>query len=72
MPEIPIEAIALPTFVVERGVIVTCNAAAQRLAAHDLVGSEFNDLFDATDDGYARLERDGAITWYRLDTNESG
>ena len=72
MPDIPIEAIALPTFVVERGVIVACNSAAKRLAAHDLVGSEFNDLFDATDDGYARLERDGAISWYRLDASASG
>jgi len=72
MPDLPIESIPLPAFVVERGVIVTCNAAAQRLAAPDLIGSEFGDLFDATGDGYARLERDGAITWYRLDASESG
>ena len=31
MPDLPIESIPLPAFVVERGVIVTCNAAAQRL-----------------------------------------
>lgn len=71
MADLPIESIALPTFVVEHGVIVACNGAAKGLVAHELVGSIWNDLFDDTDDGYARLARDGTITWYRLDASES-
>lgn len=75
MPDIPIEAIALPTFVVERGVVVACNEAARSLSAGEMasevVGSEWTDLFDATDDGYARLKRDGATAWYRLDATGS-
>jgi|GEM_PF-4849524 PAS domain S-box/diguanylate cyclase (GGDEF) domain len=75
MPEIPIEAIALPTFVVERGVVVACNEAARNLGAgenaNDVVGSDWTDVFDATDDGFARLKRDGATAWYRLDATGS-
>ena len=75
MPDIPIEAIALPTFVVERGVVVAGNEAARRLdageIADEIVGSVWTDLFESTDDGYARRKREGAAAWYRLDATGS-
>ncbi len=71
MSELPIEAIALPTFVVERGLIVACNTAAQGLDSRELLGSAWADLFDTTDDGFARHRRDGIVAWYRLDTTDT-
>ena len=72
MPDIPIEAIALPTFVVERGVVVDCNESARLLGADEIIGSVWTDLFETTDDGYARRKRADATTWYRLDATGSG
>lgn len=72
MSELPIEAIALPTFVVEGDLIVACNAAARALDSCDLVGAAWSELFDATDDGFARHTRDGIVAWYRLDSTDSG
>ncbi len=70
MPDIPIEAIAPPAFVVEFGRVTACNRPARALSTHSIAGTAWSDLFTSTNDGYARLAGD-AGAWYRLDATES-
>ncbi|MGZ6886128.1 MAG: diguanylate cyclase [Acidimicrobiia bacterium] len=72
MARIPIAAIAIPTFVVDDGVVADCNPAARALFPElDVVGRRWPDCFAPTDDGYTRRCGDPDGRWYRLDEHRA-